>query len=96
MERSLALRHAERPVESLLGASLACDYWETICTAIQVGGDVDTTAAMAGAISGATVGLAGIPPEAARLVSDRGSHGFEALVELAGELHHLHRRLRGL
>ena len=72
------------------------DYWETICTAIQVGGDVDTTAAMAGAISGATIGLAGIPPEAARLVSDRGSYGFEALVELAGELHHLHRRLRGL
>jgi ADP-ribosylglycohydrolase len=29
------------------------DYWETVCTAIAVGGDVDTTAAMAGAVSGA-------------------------------------------
>jgi ADP-ribosylglycohydrolase len=29
------------------------DYWETICTAIAVGGDVDTTAAMAGVVSGA-------------------------------------------
>jgi ADP-ribosylglycohydrolase len=33
------------------------DYWETVCTAIAVGGDVDTTAAMAGAVSGAYVGL---------------------------------------
>jgi ADP-ribosylglycohydrolase len=33
------------------------DYWEAICTAIAVGGDVDTTAAMAGAIAGATGGL---------------------------------------
>jgi len=32
------------------------DYWETICTAIAVGGDVDTTAAMAGAMSGAFLG----------------------------------------
>jgi len=28
-------------------------YWETVCTTIESGGDVDTTAAMAGAISGA-------------------------------------------
>ena len=35
------------------------DYWETICTAIAVGGDVDTTAAMAEAISGAHMGLQG-------------------------------------
>jgi hypothetical protein len=28
------------------------DYWEAICTAIAVGGDVDTTAAMTGAIAG--------------------------------------------
>lgn len=31
------------------------DYWETVCTAIVAGGDEDTTAAMAGAISGAHV-----------------------------------------
>ncbi len=33
------------------------DYWETICTAIAVGGDTDTMAAMAGAISGARLGV---------------------------------------
>ncbi len=59
------------------------DYWETICTAIAVGGDVDTTAAMAGAISGAWVGLEALPHDLARRVSDRGEWGYEALVELA-------------
>ena len=40
------------------------DYWGTIMDAIRVGGDVDSTAAMAGAISGAYLGLTKIPPEA--------------------------------
>jgi ADP-ribosylglycohydrolase len=59
------------------------DYWETICTAIAVGGDVDTTAAMAGAMSGAHVGLDGLPLSLARRVTDRGTWGFEELVALA-------------
>ncbi|MFQ5902699.1 MAG: ADP-ribosylglycohydrolase family protein [Candidatus Binatia bacterium] len=59
------------------------DYWQTICTAIAVGGDVDTTAAMAGAISGAYMGLESIPLHLARRVTDRGSWGFKELVELA-------------
>ena len=70
------------------------DYWEVICTAIAVGGDVDTTAAMAGAISGAAVGLNGIPLEPARLVSDQGEWGYDRLVQLAHDLqavHHLSR-----
>lgn len=58
------------------------DYWSTIRTAISVGGDVDTTAAMAGAISGAHVGLERLPP-IARLVHDQGTWGFDALNELA-------------
>jgi len=70
------------------------DYWEAICTAIAVGGDVDTTAAMTGAIAGATVGLNGIPPEPCRLLSDQGTWGYEALVQLATDLHGLHRQLR--
>jgi hypothetical protein len=37
------------------------DYWETIYTAISAGGDTDTTAAMAGAISGAYLGIGAIP-----------------------------------
>jgi ADP-ribosylglycohydrolase len=64
------------------------DYWETICTAIAVGGDVDTTAAMAGAISGAYLGLDAIPRQWARHVTDRGTWGYNELVELA---HHCHR-----
>lgn len=63
------------------------DYWEAVCTAIAVGGDVDTTAAMAGAISGAVVGLHGIPLEPARLVTDQGDWGYDRLVQLAHDLH---------
>ncbi|MEW6002749.1 MAG: ADP-ribosylglycohydrolase family protein [Nitrospirota bacterium] len=59
------------------------DYWETICSAIEVGGDVDTTAAMAGAISGAYLGLQAIPSDLARFLTDRGQWGFEELVDLA-------------
>jgi ADP-ribosylglycohydrolase len=70
------------------------DYWEAICTAIAVGGDVDTTAAMAGAIAGTAVGLRGIPDELARLVSDRGAWGYEALVQLGRALHAVHRSAR--
>ncbi|MDP9480324.1 MAG: ADP-ribosylglycohydrolase family protein [Actinomycetota bacterium] len=59
------------------------DYWETVCTAIAVGGDVDTTAAMAGAISGAHLGLEAIPLRLAHRLTDRRTWGFEELVELA-------------
>jgi ADP-ribosylglycohydrolase len=59
------------------------DYWESICTAIGVGGDVDTTAAMTGAISGARVGLEGIPSDLARRVNDMGTWQYDDLVELA-------------
>ena len=63
------------------------DYWETVCTAIVAGGDVDTTAAMAGAISGAHLGLERLPLELAHQVNDRGTWGFEELVELAHRCH---------
>jgi ADP-ribosylglycohydrolase len=59
------------------------DYWETICTAIAVGGDVDTTAAMAGAVSGTYLGLEAIPSRSAHRLTDRGTWGFAELVELA-------------
>ncbi|MBC7545666.1 MAG: ADP-ribosylglycohydrolase family protein [Candidatus Sericytochromatia bacterium] len=59
------------------------DYWQTICTAIAVGGDVDTTAAMAGAISGARVGLTGLPDRLAPMLNDQGKWGYEALIALA-------------
>jgi ADP-ribosylglycohydrolase len=59
------------------------DYWTTICTAVSCGGDVDTTAAMAGAISGAYLGLEGLPEHLVALVHDRGDWGYEELVRLA-------------
>jgi ADP-ribosylglycohydrolase len=59
------------------------DYWETICTAIAVGGDVDTTAAMAGAISGAFLGEDAFSEPLARQVNDRGTWGYDELVALA-------------
>jgi hypothetical protein len=46
-------------------------------------GDVDTTAAMAGAISGAHVGLKRLPSELVQHVIDQGQWGYEELVELS-------------
>ncbi|MGQ9584273.1 MAG: ADP-ribosylglycohydrolase family protein [Anaerolineae bacterium] len=63
------------------------DYWETVCTAIAVGGDVDTTAAMAGAISGAYLGLGAIPKSLARGLTDAGTWGYDELVALAEDCH---------
>lgn len=69
------------------------DYWETLCTSIAVGGDVDTTAAMAGAISGAYLGLGAIPEDMALVVNDRGTWGYPQLVELAERAYDLHKAL---
>ena len=59
------------------------NYWETICTAISVGGDVDTTAAMAGAVSGAYNGISAVPQHLTKLLTDRGVWGYNELVVLA-------------
>lgn len=63
------------------------DFWATIQTAVWPGGDVDSTAAMAGAISGAYNGLQAIPESVAKMVHDNGSWGYEELCGLAVELH---------
>ena len=60
-------------------------YWKAISTAIAVGGDVDTTAAMTGAISGARVGLEGIPLSFAKHINDNGTWKFDDLVALANQ-----------
>jgi len=59
------------------------DYWETICTAIEVGGDTDTMAAIAGAMSGARLGVAVLPADLVSRLNDRGDWGAQALVDLA-------------
>lgn len=61
------------------------DLPAALATAVVAGGDVDTTAAMAGAIVGARVGLAALPP-ASQAVHDRGAHGFDDLRQLAHAL----------
>ena len=58
------------------------DWWETVCSAIQAGGDTDTTAAMAGAIAGARVGPAGLPGPLLERLTDRGTWGAGALLAL--------------
>jgi ADP-ribosylglycohydrolase len=61
------------------------DYWATICTAIRIGGDTDTMAAMAGAISGARLGLAALPHALLERVNDRGEWKASELAALARE-----------
>jgi ADP-ribosylglycohydrolase len=65
------------------------DYFETICTAVAVGGDVDTTAAMAGAISGAHLGVDAVPADLAEYLTDQGTWGLTELKSLANECHQL-------
>jgi ADP-ribosylglycohydrolase len=59
------------------------DYWDTICVAIGVGGDTDTMAAMAGAISGARLGVGSLPKDLLGHLTDQGDWGADELAELA-------------
>jgi len=59
------------------------DAWEALMTAIEVGGDVDTTAAMTGALVGSRLGLGALPEALCIQLNDQGSWGFDELVELA-------------
>jgi ADP-ribosylglycohydrolase len=61
------------------------DYWETICTAIAVGGDTDTMAAIAGAISGARLGGGALPAPLVERLTDRGDWGPRRLADLASD-----------
>jgi len=65
------------------------DYWETLCTSIAVGGGVDTTAAMACAISGAFLGLEAVPNQLAEFLNDRATWGLGELIELADNCYQL-------
>lgn len=59
------------------------DYWEVVCTAIAVGGDTDTTAAMAGALAGARVGPDGLPARLLERLHDCGRWRAPDLAMLA-------------
>lgn len=62
------------------------DYGRAIGQVILTGGDTDTLAAMTGALSGAYLGLPGIPPHLAALL-ERSPQGYDFLVDLADRLH---------
>jgi ADP-ribosylglycohydrolase len=59
------------------------DYWMVVRTAIAVGGDTDTMAAMAGALAGARLGSAMLPPPLLERLTDRGAWGAAELEALA-------------
>jgi ADP-ribosylglycohydrolase len=62
------------------------DPEEVLRVAVAVGGDVDTVAAMAGAMVGAAVGLDGLTPRLSRWaqrLNDQGTFGFNDLVAIA-------------
>ena len=65
------------------------DYLESIRISIAVGGDVDTTGAMTGAISGAFNGISSIPGRYVKLLNDCGSWNHSELADLAGRLYEL-------
>ena len=65
------------------------NYLKTISTAIEIGGDVDTTAVIAGAISGAYLGIGSLPRNLAIYLTDRGTWGYGELTQLAMDLYNL-------
>jgi ADP-ribosylglycohydrolase len=56
------------PAAFAIVAAYPDDPWKAVCTAASVGGDCDTIAAMAGAVSGAAHGTEGFPPDAVSTV----------------------------
>jgi ADP-ribosylglycohydrolase len=64
-------------------------YSDAVATALAAGGDVDTTAAMTGAVSGAYLGASALPQHLIRSINDLGGWGHDELVRLTDELHAL-------
>jgi ADP-ribosylglycohydrolase len=70
-------------------ARAPADPEEVLRVAVAVGGDVDTVAAMAGAMVGAAIGLGGLTPRLSRwaqLLNDQGAFGLEDLVTAARDV----------
>jgi ADP-ribosylglycohydrolase len=65
------------------------DVHEALRCAIAVGGDVDTTAAMAGAMLGAYHGRGALPAEWTALLNDQGRFGEAELIELTERCYRL-------
>ncbi len=63
------------------------DFMESMRITIAVGGDVDTTGAMTGAVSGAHLGLAALPKHLAKFLNDQDTWNYDDLQELAEKCH---------
>ena len=57
-------------------------FWKTIETALYPSGDVDSTAAMAGNLSGVFLGIDAIPYDMRIRINDQGKRGYEYFMEL--------------
>ncbi|MGH8931565.1 MAG: ADP-ribosylglycohydrolase family protein [Egibacteraceae bacterium] len=85
---------AHRSVPAALWvAATSGDLVEAVTRTLELGGDVDTVAAMAGAVLGAAGGLETIPKEWMDLLED-GSRGRTYALSLAGRLAGIAERLR--
>ncbi len=62
------------------------DWVESVRWVIALGGDVDTTGAITGAVSGAFNGIDAIPRQLTQLVNDQGRFGYDYLAGLAQQL----------
>lgn len=76
-------------------ASTPDDYPAVVARAIGLGGDVDTLAAMAGAMAGARLGVEAIPPRLIEKLEDDHPQGRSRIEALAGELFEGRRRRAG-
>ena len=86
---------AHRSVPAALWvAATSGDLVEAVTRTLELGGDVDTIAAMAGAVLGAAGGLEAIPKEWMDLLED-GPRGRTYALRLAGRLADIAERLRG-
>ena len=61
-------------------------YLSSICMAIRVGGDTDTTAAIVGGIVGARLGLKSIPNYFVEKINDQGNYKADELIDICKQL----------
>lgn len=61
-------------------------YLSSICMAIRVGGDADTTAAIVGGIVGARLGLKSIPKYFVEKINDQGNYKADELIQICTQL----------
>ncbi len=67
--------------------SSPCNFCQSLQTCVTAGGDTDSTSAIAGALSGAFLGLSEVPWYMVSLIDDQGVRGDTQLAELAEKLY---------